>query len=165
MTEYGAGIIRRAGEDIGLRVDDDGNWLALAANRDLKAPTRASLITEIERALRLEKKAVHIPITMVESKSNGYLRLKHGVVTGIHGGTGNLIISWDGGGTGQIAVGSSTDVLRRLTEEEEQHLVKLTREAHRIGDELRNYTNQRHVYKGTKGLADQVQALLAKEAK
>lgn len=147
---------------VALFVDDDGNWLATVAGRELSHPTRVKLVSDIDRVLRLEKKAVHIPVTVIEGKNNGYLNLKHGVVTGIHGGTGNLMISWDKGGTGQLPVGYSADVLRRLTADEEAVLIRLTREAYRIGDELRNYTSQRHVYKGTKGLAEQVQMELAK---
>lgn len=164
VTEYSAGVITRAGEKIALRVDDDGNWLATVAGRDLKHQTRAKLVTDIERVLRLEKKAVHIPLTVVESKNGGYLKLKHGVVTGIHSGTGNLTVVWDNGGTGQLTVGySSDDVLRRLTASEEGELARATKEAYEAGDYLRNYVSRLHVYKGTKGLADQVQALLAKD--
>lgn len=164
VAEYSVGAITRAGERVALRVDDDGNWLATVAGRELKHQTRAKLITDIERTLRLEKKAVHIPITVMESKNNGYVTLKHGVVTGIHNGTGNLTVAWDNGGTGQLAIGYTSDsVLRRLTPDEEKELTALTKQAHESGDKLRNYTSQRHVYKGTKGLADQVQALLAKD--
>lgn len=162
MAEYHVGVIKRAGEEIGLRVDDDGNWLTLAANRELKAPTRAKLITEIDRALRLEKKAVHIPFTYMQSKNNGYVTLKHGIVTGIHSGTGNLLVSWDDGSNGQITVGSSTTVLQRLTEGEERELALLAKEANDSSEALRGFTNRKHVYKGTKGLADQVQAILEK---
>ena len=98
---YPVGQLARAGEKIDLRVDDDGNWLAMVAGRELKQQTRAKLVSDIDRILRLEKKAVHIPVTVMEIKNNGYLRLKHGVVTGIHAGTGNLTVSWDDGGAGQ----------------------------------------------------------------
>lgn len=160
---YPVGQLARAGEKIDLRVDDDGNWLAMVAGRELKQQTRAKLVSDIDRILRLEKKAVHIPVTVVESKNNGYLRLKHGVVTGIHSGTGNLTISWDSGGAGQLGIGYSSDsVLRRLTPDEGGTLTRLTREAYTAGEEARNYLSQKYVYKGTKGLADQVQAELAK---
>lgn len=160
---YPVGQLARAGEKIDLRVDDDGNWLAMVAGRELKQQTRAKLVSDIDRILRLERKAVHIPVTVVESKNNGYLRLKHGVVTGIHASTGNLTVSWDDGGAGQLGIGYSSDsVLRRLTSNEEEILTRLTREAYTAGEEARNYLSQKYVYKGTKGLADQVQAELAK---
>lgn len=166
MSEYKAGNVKRGGEWFKLRVDDDGNWLTEAVGRDLKQPTRAKLMAEIDRVLRLEKKAVNIPITVVESKNSGYLKLKHGVVTGIHGGTGNLMVSWDIGGNGQLTVGyNSSDVLRRLTLAEEDELTRATKEAYDAGEYLRNYTSQRQVYKGTKGLAEQVEAELKKEEK
>lgn len=166
MSEYRAGNVKHAGEWFKFRVDDDGNWLAEVDGRDLKHPTRAALLKDIERVMRLKKKLVNIPITVVESKANGYIKLKHGVVTGIHAGTGNLMVSWDIGGTGQLTIGyTSEDVLRRLTPGEEDELARATKEAAEASDYLRNYTSQRRLYKGTKGLADQIQAELAKGEK
>lgn len=172
MAEYKAGTIKHAGEWFKLRVNDEGDWLTEVDGRDLKQPTRAKLLADIDRVMRLKKKLVNIPITVVESKNNGYLKLKHGVVTGIHGGTGNLMIAWDsvsGGGTGQLAIStsgySSDDVLRRLTAAEENELTRAVKEAYDAGEYARNYVNRLHVYKGTRGLADQVQAELEKGEK
>jgi hypothetical protein len=168
MAEYKAGNIKRNGEWFKLRVDDGGNWLADAAGRTLKHPTRAKLITDIDRVMRLEKKAVHIPVTVVEGKNNGYLKLKHGVVTGIHAGTGNLTVAWDIGGNGQLTISatgySTDDVLRRLTLAEEGELTRAVKEAYDAGEYMRNYINRLHIYKGTRGLADQVEAELKKES-
>jgi len=163
MAEYPAGEISRAGEKIRLRVDDGGNWLATTVGRDLKAPTRDKLITEIERALRLVKKAVHVPFTHVESKNNGYVTLKHGVATGIHSGTGNLLVAWDDGSNGQLNTGGTfTDVLRRLTKSEESELRDLAKTAYESGEALRNFLGRRQVYKGAKGLIEQVETELKK---
>lgn len=164
MSEYRAGNVKHAGEWFKLRVDDDGNWLAEVDGRDLKHPTRAKLLSDIERVMRLRKKAVHLPVTVMESKSNGHLKVKHGVVTGIHAGTGNLMVAWDIGGAGQLTIGyGSGDVLRRLTASEEDELARATKEAYDAGEYLRNYVSRLHIYKGTKGLAEQVKALLAKD--
>lgn len=169
MSEYKAGNIKRGGEWFKLRVDDDGNWLTEAAGRTLRQPTRAKLIADIDRVLRLEKRAVHIPITVVENKSNGHLRLKHGVVTGIHAGTGNLMISWDIGGNGQLTISttgySTDDALRRLTPSEEDELTRAVKEAYEAGEYMRNYINRLHIHRGTRGLADQVEAELKKGEK
>lgn len=162
MAEYPAGAISRAGEKFPLKVDDEGNWLAKAAGRDLKQPTRAKLVADIERTMRLEKKVVHIPITVMESKNNGYVTLKHGVVTGVHSGSGNILVAWDGGGNGQIA-GYGSDVMSRLSDEEEAKLRRLAKLAHESASELRDFTGRKQIYKGTKGLAEQVAALLAKD--
>lgn len=162
MAEYSAGAISRAGEKFPLKVDDDGNWLAKAAGRDLKQPTRAKLVTEIERVLRLEKKTVHIPITVMESKNNGHVTLKHGVVTGVHSGSGNILVAWDQGSNGQLA-GYGSDVMHRLSDEEEAKLRRLAKLAYDSANELREFTSRKQVYKGTKGLAEQVVALLAKD--
>lgn len=166
MTQYNAGEVIRAGERLVLAVDDDGNWLAKVAGRELKRPTRAQLITEIDRVMRLEEKAVHIPITVAEAK-NGYLTVKHGVATGVHAGTGKPLVSWDDGTNGQLSEGASygTDVMRRLLPEEEVTLRRLTKEFSDKADELRSYRSSRAVYGGTKGLVKHVNELLAKDGK
>jgi ribosomal protein L35AE/L33A len=164
MAEHAAGILARAGEKFPLRVDDDGNWLTAAFGREVKQPTRAKLVTEIDRMLRLEKKAVHIPFTFMQSKSNGYLTLAHGVVTGIHGSTGNLLVSWDGGTNGQLS-GYGSDVLKRLNPSDEEKLRTLAREAYQASEGLRNFVGQMQIHKGTRGLLDQVNEALKKEGK
>lgn len=167
MPEYSAGTINRAGEEIHLRVDDSdsGNWLAKVAGHNLKQPTRQKLVAEIDRVLRLEKKAVHIPFTKVESRNNGYVSLKHGVVTGVHSGTGNLLVSWDGGGSGQLTIGYGSEVMQRLSPAEERELSRLAGEANASAEALRDFTGRKQIYKGTKGLEEQVKALLAKDGK
>jgi hypothetical protein len=162
---YPVGEVSRAGHTVELRVDDGGNWLATVAGRELKHQTRANLISDIDRALRLEKKAVHIAFTYMESKNNGYVKLRHGVATGFHSGTGNLLIAWDDGSNGQMTVGSSADVLQRLSAEDEKKLAELTKTAYEAGEDLRNFIGRKYLYKGTKGLADQVQSLLDKGEK
>jgi hypothetical protein len=164
VSEYPAGQLTRGGEKFDLRVDDDGKWLTTALGRELRYPDRAKLVAEIDRLLRLEKKAVHIPFTRVERKSGGYLSILHGVVTGIHSGTGNLLVSWDKGGNGQITVGHSTEIMRRLLSEEEEELTRLAREDAESTAALRDFYSGKQVYKGTRGLADQVEILL-KEGK
>jgi hypothetical protein len=162
MAEYSAGNIKHAGEWFKLRVNDNGDWLTKVDGQDISQPTRAKLVSEIDRLMRLKKKAVNIPFTKVESKNNGYVTLKHGVVTGVHSGTGNLLVAWDEGGNGQLIVGFGADVMQRLSIEDERKLIHLTRDAYRASEELREFTQRRAVYKGTKGLADQVEAELKK---
>lgn len=164
MAEYGAGHVSRAGETINLRVDDDGNWLAQVAGRDLKSPARDKLVTEIDRVLRLEKKAVHIPVTVVEKGNNGYVTVKHGVVTGVHGSSGNLLISYDGGGSGQIT-GYGLELMKRLSDKEEKTLRVLTKQSHDTGEALREFTGRHRINRGEDGLKRQVADLLAKEEK
>ena len=53
-------------------------------------------------------------------------------------------------------------MLRRLTPNEERELARAVKEAHDAGEYMRNYVNRLHIYKGTRGLADQVQAELEK---
>jgi hypothetical protein len=53
-------------------------------------------------------------------------------------------------------------VMQRLSIEDERKLIHLTRDAYRASEELREFTQRRAVYKGTKGLADQVEAELKK---
>ena len=164
MAEYPVGALSRAGERIPLFVNDDGSWLAKAAGRDLEQPTRPKLVAEIDRMLRLEKKAVHIPITVVGDRRNGYAKVNHGVVTGLHAGTGNLMVAWDSGSTGQLVVGGhGTEVLQRLTPDEEVKLAHLTKAAHAAADALRDFTHRKEIYRGTKGLAEQVKKLLTEE--
>lgn len=163
MSEYSAGRIARGGEKFDLRVDDDGNWLTRALGRELRYPDRAKLVAEVDRLLRLEKKAVSIPFTISERMSNGYVRLRHGTVTGVHSGTGKLLVFWDDGKNGQLNTYGS-DLLKRLSPEDEKELARLTMESHETAAALRNFISQRHVYKGDKGLQEQVEILL-KEGK
>jgi hypothetical protein len=165
VAEYKAGIIKHAGAWFKLRVNDEGDWLTEFDGRDLKQPTRAKLLADIERVMRLKKKAVNIPFTKVESKNNGYITLKHGVVTGVHAGTGNLLVSWDDGTNGQLAVGYGSEVMRRLLPHEEDELRRLVKEAHESAETLREFSQRRQVYKGTKGLTEQVEAELKKGEK
>lgn len=162
MAEYKAGRIRHSGKWFDLRVDEDGNWLTEVDGQGLKHLTRAKLVSDIERVMRLKKKAVNIPFTKVESKNNGYVTLRHGVVTGIHSGTGNLLVAWDDGGNGQLPAGYSSEILRRLTPGEEGELKLLTKEANDSAEALRGFTQQRQIHKGAKGLAEQVEAELRK---
>lgn len=161
MAEYEAGYVSRAGEKINLRVDDDGNWLARVASRDLKCRARDALITEIDRVLRLDRKAVHIPVSVVEKGNNGYITVKHGVVTGIHGSSGNLLISYDGGGSGQIT-GYGLELMKRLDDGEEKTLRALAKKAHDAGDALREFTGRHRINRGEDGLKRQVAELLEK---
>lgn len=164
MAEYSAGEISRAGYKIKLRVNDDGNWVTGdVSDRDLSKPTRDLLIKEIDRVLRLDKKAVHIPITQTESRGNGYVTIKHGVVTGIHSGTGNLLVAWDDGKMGQLNGGHSVSLLRRLASEEEAELTRLTKEAYEAAYALREYGRR----KETSGneLKKQVERALAADSK
>lgn len=162
MAEYKTGVIKHAGAWFKLRVNDEGDWLTEMDGRDLKQPTRAKLLADIDRMMRLKKKAVNIPFTKVESKNNGHVTLKHGVVTGVHAGTGNLLVSWDDGTNGQLTVGYGSEVMRRLSLDEESALRRLTREAYESAETLREFGQRRQVYKGTKGLVDQVEAELKK---
>lgn len=161
MAEYPAGKISRAGEGISLFVDDDGNWITTVANLGLKQPTRAKLISDIDRVLRLKKKAVHIPVTIHEGKNNGYITLKHGVITGVHGSSGNLLISYDDGTNGQVT-GYGLELMKRLLPEDENELRKLTRQAYEAAEKLREFTSRHRIYQGENGLKKQVGELLAK---
>lgn len=165
MAEYNAGEISRAGYKIKLRVDDDGNWLTGdVSDQDLKKPTRDLLVKEIDRVLRLEKKAVHIPITQTESRGNGYVTIKHGVVTGIHSGTGNILVSWDDGKVGQLRGSQSSDFLRRLTPMEERELALLTMNAYEASYALREFVRRKEI--GNSGdLTKQVERALAADGK
>lgn len=165
MAEYSAGNIKHAGEWLKLHVNDDGDWLTKVVGQEIKQPTRQKLLAEASRILRLKKKAVNIPFTKVESKNNGYITLRHGVVTGIHTGTGNLLVAWDDGTNGQLTVGYGSEVMQRLSPDQERTLTRLAREANDSAEALRDFTQRRQIYKGTKGLVDQVQAELAKGEK
>lgn len=164
MAEHPVGHIVRSGEKFPLRVDDDGNWLATAAGRPLKKPTRKELVSEIDRILRLHKRAVHIPITLVVSKNHGYITLRHGTVTGVHGGNGNVTVAWDDGTSGQIVSHGET-VLSRLDDDETAEITRLTKEAYEASERLREFTGRKHVYNGVKGLIRQVGELLAKDGR
>lgn len=163
VAKYDAGEISRAGYKIRLQVDDSGNWLAEVSDRDLSKPTRELLIKEIDRVLRLEKKAVHIPITETDGRSNGYVTVRHGVATGIHSGTGAVLAAWDDGKMSQLPGGHSTSLMRRLTPEEEAELIRLTKEAYEASYALREYSRRREI--GYNDLKKQVERTLAADGK
>lgn len=164
MAAYPAGAIVRAGKEFRLFVNDEGKWLSVFDKRDLEKSTRPQLVAEIDRLLRLEKKLVNLAFTQMEKGNNGYVTLQHGTVTGVHAGTGNLLVSWDDGKTGQLSEYGTT-ILRRLTDEECTTMARLVREDYESGDRLREFVSRLSVYQGRKGLEKQVKELLEKDGK
>lgn len=99
LAEYGSSYYRDSSED---RVVDK-----------LKTVTRRARIV------------VDVPVSRVTSRG-GAESIQHGVLTGKHGGNGNVLVEWDDGRKDQLdRYGSRNPLYRRLTNEEGAVLLEL----------------------------------------
>lgn len=108
--KYTAGTVEKNGIEVEIFVDTDGRWLGEVAGKSLVHPTREKLVDAIGRATKRVSTKVEVPFFLV-SAHNGNVRVREGIVTGIHSGNGNLLVTWKAGNVKeQIRVGFSDDI-------------------------------------------------------
>lgn len=96
MAVYEAGSITTNGVEVSIKVNDDGDWTAEYAGKHLSSDTRDKLKGKLARLTRGAKVELEIPVIRTEIKGLGgdTVVVRRGVLTGVHGGTGNVLAAW-----------------------------------------------------------------------
>lgn len=130
MAEYPVGSVTRNGVTVEMRVDDTGTWKADIGRDYLRYDTRDKLVGGIDRVTKKLAKQVRVPFSRVAaSQSTGEIRVKHGAVTGVHAGNGNLMVTWADGKKEQMAREYGHEDLAPLSPGEIKTLAELTKAA------------------------------------
>lgn len=128
MAEYPVGSVTKNGVTVEIRVDDHGAWKAQIGRDYLRHDSRDKLVGAIDRATKKLAKQVRVPFSRVAtSQSTGEIRVKHGAVTGLHAGNGNLLVIWADGKKEQMSKEYGHEDLAPLSPEEIKTLAELTR--------------------------------------
>lgn len=125
MADYPAGTIDVRGTLYPVTVDDRGTWICDAGGTKHHAGTKDALRDAVMTATLRKAAKIEIPFCKIDwSRTFGW-QVHHGTVTGIHQGTGNLLVTWDNGRKEQLRGYTGTVTLRPLTPEEEQRWAEL----------------------------------------
>jgi hypothetical protein len=124
-----------------IYVNNRGNFNTVVDGHAYSADTKTALVEKLTVATKI--KAAKIAIAFVRAEdavwSNDTTKIKHGVVTGRHSGTRNLLIKWDGAkGVDQESCRSdekNTNFLR-LTAEEEKEFAQMYAEKEVIKNKI-----------------------------
>jgi hypothetical protein len=154
---YEAGKINVKGVDYNVFTEDNGDWVTHipGSHEKVTSTTKGGLADAIRRATRKAQLRVEVPFTQLETSDDA--KVRHGVATGIHAGTRNVLVTWDDGAKVQITGYSGTTVPRLSNEETAQYedILRRYREAGR-----QKYAfEQAHKWPGSKygsGLASAV---------
>lgn len=146
---YPAGAMDVRGQAVPVTVDDGGNWIAEFDGTNYSADTKELLRAKLMKLTARKSVRVNVPFTAFHPGSGpgGVYRVRHGSGTGIHQGTGKVLVSWDQGGSDQLS-GHAGGVLRRLDAAEAaewEQLIDAKRQAERA---LREFEASRKLYLG-----------------
>lgn len=97
MTDYNVGSITANGIEVPITVNDQGHWLAEYAGKRLSYETRDKLESSLKRLTKSAAVQVEVSVISVEKALAG-TRFVRGTLTGIHGGNGNVLVTWHHGG-------------------------------------------------------------------
>lgn len=99
MAQWEAGTITVNDVDVPVKVDDvSGKWTADFAGQHLSTDTREQLKGKLDRLTRKTKVSVEVHVIRVRvgsGISDGRTTVIRGKLTGIHGGTGNVLAAWE----------------------------------------------------------------------
>jgi hypothetical protein len=120
-----------------VKVDASGTWFADAGGSTVTAPTKDALAIKLRQLTAEAAVTVEIPFVLLASGSGGKNGPARGVITGIHAGNGNLLVSWatgwQAGKKAQWTPGYNDLILAGSTSEETieqwQELDRVKREA------------------------------------
>lgn len=96
MSSYDAGEITTNGVSVPIKVTDDGDWTAEYAGQHLRTDSRDKLKGRLARLTRSSKVEVAVPVVKVRlaGLGNDTVVVTRGVAYGLHGGTGNVMVTW-----------------------------------------------------------------------
>jgi hypothetical protein len=135
MSIYPAGQINISGHDYPIEVNERGTWACPSLR--IEAATRNGLEEKAKRATAKAKVKVEVPFTALQ-QTYGSATLRDYTATGLHAGTGNVMIRDNKTGkSSQLPGYHYGKTLRRLADEEKQaghHLLEAHIAAKRAWD-------------------------------
>lgn len=137
---------------VGIIVNSDGIFRAQVAGEWLYAETLKEVESKVEKILKKTKVSVSIPVSQLgvvwsdapyrQGRWSNGIGVRHLTVTGIHGGTGNVIVKDEKTGKTEQLTGWRAGVVRRLTDVEVAEYVRLAAEERAAVRALRTYVGQ-----------------------
>lgn len=140
-------------EGIGRKIAVDvrgQRFHAVVEGEDFYADTWEALETKVKTKLRKAKPKVEVPFMRIVDDGNSFRSRRTrgatkygpiivaGVATGLHGGTGNVLITWDDGTKEQDSYYSrSGHTIKSLNDKDREHLQKLLDERHDLDERIR----------------------------
>ena len=97
MADFPAGDIESNGVSVPINVNSQGKWWAEYDGRTLSYETRDKLEGALKRLTKSAAVTVEVSVVKVENALSG-TRWVRGTLTGIHGGNGNVLVTWHYGG-------------------------------------------------------------------
>jgi len=143
--EYPAGTVEVRGQQIPVRVDDRGWWIADWDGSPQHSETKEGLRSKLQTLSKRKAVRVEVPFTTLRYGHVGGPRVCHGNAVGLHAGNGNLLIEWRDGTKEQDTRRSSRETLRRLTNEEGKEWLDLTEKRRDAVNALENFEKPRRV--------------------
>lgn len=141
---YPAGTIEVRGTDFAVTVNQ-GMFAAETDGRQWRADTLDGLRTLIMRATATSAAKISVPFSYLRGPVD-QLQVVKGEVTGIHGGTGNLMISWrPGEGAKQQTNYLSGTQLRPLDGDECEEWIRLSQALAAAKQALADFTGPREL--------------------
>lgn len=107
-------------DEFEFTVNDMGSFSITENGTTFTGSSLEEVMGKVKKARTKAKVKLNIPVTVIQS---GY-GLEDGTITGVHGGSGNLMIRMESGGTMQASY--STRVLQRMSAEDKDVWVKAT---------------------------------------
>lgn len=97
--------------------ETDITFRCYVGDEEAKASSLDALRTKAMRALKAQKGTFHlIPVSDISYAD----QIKNGVITGIHSGTGNVLVRWDGEKRAQQEPSYRGNLFRRLSEDQQK---------------------------------------------
>jgi hypothetical protein len=151
--KYPAGTIDVRGTEIPVFVDDAGLWSCDVGETRLNADSKDGLRT---RAMaETARKAVRVSIPFTRYSGNSRTPAITGTATGIHQGTGNVLVRWDSGKADQITdtrsssyVSEGVGFYRPLSDDEVATITRLRQQLRSDQQELSEYVSPRALRHG-----------------
>jgi len=118
--------VTKNGVTVEVNVDSTGTFTCAIADDQYSADTMANLVKQIDAATKKIAKAVAVPVTVIDFNRGGLASVNDGTATGLHSGTGNVLITWATGVKEQLTHWNVPgEIFRPLTKNEINEYVRL----------------------------------------
>ena len=134
------------GRQITPAVDDDGEFYAKIDGDLYTAPTLKGLAEKLRKQVRTHGR-IAIPVTRISEgwRTGDKIEIEHIVLVGIHAGNRNVLYQVAGSKETEQLRGSSSDLYRRLTEQEIATYRALDKKKRAIEEEIEAWKDARQV--------------------